>query len=184
MASSLPVTGGASQADHEVIPRGYEALQYIADKLHYSFPDLLIDYTYELWGGKHLIDYALLRDADLDWLSNVGNRTITDAGPRATRMLLYQRGMAIPAESMLIGNLQGETGSWRVQAATEMGSYPVMLGDFRKVSPQDRAHYASWIARYRSLRKQVLLNQSFFQLGAWRQPRINQSMGRLRALLS
>ncbi len=165
---------GANWADHEIIPRGYEALSFIADQLHHRFPDLLIDYTYELWGGKHLIDYGLLRDVDLDWLSNVGDHSINDAGPRAARMLLDQRGMAIPAESMLIGNIQGETGSWRVRAATEMGFGPVMLGDFRKVSPEDRAHYASWIGRYRSLREQVPLNESFFPLGAWRQPRSNQ----------
>lgn len=163
----------ATQTDHEVIPRGYEALAYIADELHRRFPGLLIDYTFELWGGKHLIDYGLLRHADLDWMSNVADRTITDAGPRAARMLLDERGMAVPADSMLIGNLQGEIGSWRVRAATAMGSWPLLLGDFRKLSSEGRAHYAGWIARYRNLREHVPLNQSFFPLGAWRQPRSN-----------
>ncbi len=165
---------GATPADHEFIPRVYEALARIADELHRRFPGLLIDYSFELWGGKHLIDYGLLRDADLDWMSNVADRVATDAGPRAARMLLYHRGMAIPAESMLIGNLQGETGSWRVRVATEMGSWPLLLGDFRKVSSQNQAQYADWIARYRALRERVPLNQSFFPLGAWRQPRNNQ----------
>ncbi|HKO12499.1 MAG TPA: alpha-galactosidase [Acidobacteriaceae bacterium] len=164
----------ATQADHEVIPRDYEALTYIADGLHRRFPHLLIDYSFELWGGKHLIDYGLLRVANLDWISNIADRTATDAGPRAARMLLDQRAMAIPAESMLIGNLQGESGSWRVRSATEMGSWPLLLGDFRKVSPQDRAQYANWIERYGVLRKQVALNQSFFPLGTWRQPRSNR----------
>ena len=164
----------ASRADHEVIPRDYEALAYIANELHRRFPGLLIDYSFELWGGKHLIDYGLLRDADLDWMSNVADRGPTDAGPRAARMLLDERGMAVPAESMLIGNLQGDTSSWRVRAATEMGSWPLLLGDFRRVSPQDRAHYADWIARFRALREQVPLNESFFPLGAWRQPRSNR----------
>ncbi|HEX8710711.1 MAG TPA: alpha-galactosidase, partial [Terracidiphilus sp.] len=159
---------------HEFVPRGYEALSYIANELHHRFPGLLIDYSFELWGGKHLIDYGLLRDADVDWMSNVADRVSTDAGPRAARMLLYQRGMAIPAETMLIGNLQGDTGSWRVRAATEMGSFPLLLGDFRRITPQDLAHYASWIARYQSLRKQIPLNQSFFPLGDWRQPRSNR----------
>lgn len=169
--------GGEHTATSEVqefIPRGYEALSYIANELHHRFPGLLIDYSFELWGGKHLIDYGLLRDGDVDWMSNVADRVSTDAGPRAARMLLYQRGMAIPAETMLIGNLQGDTGSWRVRAATEMGSFPLLLGDFRKVSPQDLAHYADWIARYQSLREQIPLNQSFFPLGDWRQPRSNQ----------
>src|SRR6185312_16144093 len=89
-------------------------------------------------------------------------------------MLLDRRAMAIPAESMLIGNLQAESGSWRVRAATAMGSWPLLLGDFRKIPPQDRAHYAHWIARYHALRDEVPLNQSFFPLGAWRQPRSNR----------
>lgn len=161
----------STRADHEVTARDYEALAYIAQELHRRFPRLLIDYSFEMWGGKHLIDYGLLRDADMDWMSNVADRVPTDAGPRAARMLLYQRGMAIPAETMLVGNLQAETGSWRVRAATEMGSWPLLLGDFTKISPQDRAHYAAWIARYRNLREQVPMNQSFFPLGAWRQPR-------------
>jgi alpha-galactosidase len=165
---------GAVPSDHEFVARGYESLQYIADALHQRFPDLLIDYSFELWGGKHLIDYGLLRDADLDWISNVADRVSTDAGPRSARMLLYQRAMAIPAESMLIGNLQAETGSWRVRAATAMGSWPLLLGDFRKIPPQHQVHYANWIARYLTLRQEVNLNQSFFPLGAWRQPRINQ----------
>lgn len=170
----------ATQADHETIGRGYEALAYIADALHGRFPGLLIDYTFELWGGKHLIDYGLLRDADLDWLSNVADRVPSDAGPRAARMLLYHRAMAVPADAMLIGNVQGETGSWRVRAATEMGSWPLLLGDFRKVSSQDQAHYADWIAHYRALREQVPFNESFFPLGDWQQPRSDRWDGYAR----
>lgn len=55
-----------------------------------------------------------------------------------------------------------------------MGSFPLLLGDFRKVPPTDLAHYADWIARYQSLRRQIPLNQSFFPLGDWRQPSSNQ----------
>lgn len=164
----------ATEADHEVIPRDYEALAYIADELHRRFPHLLIDYSFELWGGKHLIDYGLLRAADLDWISNIADRIPTDAGPRAARMLLDRRAMAIPAESMLIGNLQAETGSWRVRVATEMGSWPLLLGDFRNLPSQERLHCAQWIARYRALRDRVPLDDSFFPLGAWRQPRSNR----------
>lgn len=161
-------------ADREYIPRTYEALTTIAQELHARFPDLLLDYSFELWGGKHLIDYGLLREADLDWISNVADQTTSEAGPRAARMLLYQRGMAIPSETMLIGNLQGEVGPWQVNAATEMGSGPLLLGDFSRLSAEDRAHYADWIARFRAFRVRIPLNESFFPLGAWRQPRTDQ----------
>jgi len=161
-------------ADREYVTRTYEALTTVAEQLHARFPGLLLDYSFELWGGKHLIDYGLLHEADLDWISNVADRSASDAGPRAARMLLYQRGMAIPTETMLIGNLQGDIGSWQVRAATEMGSGPLLLGDFSRLSPENRAHYAAWIARFRALRSRVALNESFFPLGSWRQPRSDQ----------
>jgi len=161
------------KSNRESVTRIYEALQNIADQLHNRFPHLLIDYTFELWGEKHLIDYGLLRAADLDWLSNVRDHEPADAGPKAVRGLLYQRGMAIPAETMLIGNMQAETGSWQEHAATAMGSYPLFLGDLRKLSPADTAHYKDWISRFRTLRAHVPLNESFFPLGSWRQPRSN-----------
>lgn len=161
------------KSSRESVGRAYESLQYIADGLHSRFPDLLIDYTFELWGEKHLIDYGLLRAADLDWLSNIQDHGTTDAGPKAARSLLYQRAMAIPAETMLIGNIQAETGSWQERAATEMGSYPMFLGDLSKLSPADAAHYNDWISKFRALRSRVPLNESFFPLGSWRQPRSN-----------
>jgi hypothetical protein len=54
-----------------------------------------------------------------------------------------------------------------------MGSYPLFLGDLRKLSPEDVAHYKDWISRFRTLRSHVPLNESFFPLGSWRQPRSN-----------
>ncbi len=151
----------------------YEALDEIAGRLHSQFPGLLIDYTFELWGKKELIDYGLIKYADLDWMSNVQDHGPTDAGSKAARDLLYQRAMVMPVETMLIGNLQAEAGPWEVQAATEMGSYPLLLGDLRKLSPADVVHYREWVSRFRSLRSRVPLNQSFFPLGSWRQPRSN-----------
>lgn len=50
-------------------------------------------------------------------------------------------------------------------------TWPLLLGDFTRISAQDRAHYAAWIAQYNHLRQQLPLDQSFFPLGAWRQPR-------------
>ena len=161
----------ASAAESTV--RIYESLDWLAIKLHERFPNLLIDYTFELWGEKHLIDYGLLRVADLDWLSNVTDHGVNDAGPLQARMLLYQRGMSIPTEDMLIGNLQGETPSWQDRVATEMASAPVFLGDLSKLSLQDAAQASEWIARFRKLRAEVRLQESFFPLGSWRQPKVN-----------
>jgi len=162
----------ASAAESTV--RIYESLNWLANSLHQEFPDLLIDYTFELWGEKHLIDYGLLRVADLDWLSNVKDHTPGDAGPLQVRTLLYQRGMAIPTEDLLIGNMQGEISTWQERIATAMGSAPVFLGDLSNLPAENAASSRAWIHRFQALRQRVPLNQSFFPLGSWRQPRITE----------
>lgn len=167
-------SGHEHKARHESSERIYEALDFIAETLHQRFPNLLIDYTFELWGEKHLIDYGLLKVADLDWMSNVRDQSADQAGPLQVRTLLYQRGMAIPVEAMLIGNLQAETPAWQGHIATEMGSGPVFLGDLMKQSSAESAHYKDWIERYTRLRNSVSLTDSFFPLGSWRQPRVNR----------
>jgi alpha-galactosidase len=154
--------------------RIYEALNLIADTVHQRFPSLRIDYTFELWGEKHLIDYGLLRVADLDWLSNIHDYTAADAGPLQARMLLYQRAMAIPVETMLIGNLQPEVGPWQERIGTAMGAGPLVLGDLSKQPAADSRNLKNWIARYDRLRKSVALTDSFFPLGSWQQPRADQ----------
>ena len=158
----------------EASERIYEALNDIANTLHQRFPKLLVDYTFELWGEKHLIDYGLLKVADLDWMSNIADQSDQKAGALQVRTLLYQRGMAIPVDTMLIGNLQAETPSWQEHAATEMGSGPVFLGDLRKQSSAEAENFKDWIARNNRLRSSVSITDSFFPLGSWRQPRVNR----------
>jgi len=154
--------------------RIYEALGVIARTLQQRFPNLLIDYSFEMWGEKHIVDYGLLHVADLDWISNVADQTPESAGPLAARMLLYQRALVIPAESILIGNLQAEIGSWQEHVATAMASGPLFLGDLRKQSAGDAQHMQDWISRYTRLRAAVRLTDSFFPLGSWQQPRADQ----------
>ncbi len=166
--------GHEHKTHQESAERIYEALQLIAETLHQRFPNVLIDYTFELWGEKHLIDYGLLKVADLDWMSNVRDQSGDEAGPLQVRTLLYQRGMAIPVESMLIGNLQAETPPWQEHVATEMGSGPVFLGDLTKQSSAESQHYKDWIDRYIKLRGAVPMTDSFFPLGSWRQPRVDR----------
>jgi alpha-galactosidase len=161
----------ASAAESNV--RIYEALGWIADQLHHRYPDLLIDFTFELWGEKQLIDYGLLHVADLDWISNVPDGSTSSVGPLQARTVLYQRAMVIPTEDMLVGALQIDTPPWQERVATAMASAPVLLGDPRKVSDADAKAIGDWIRRFEKLREQVALNESFFPLGSWRQPRIN-----------
>lgn len=154
----------------ESLTRIYEALQYIGEKLYGAHPEVLVDYTFELWGEKHLIDPGLLRSADLDWLSNVSDIDPADGGPLHARMLLYSRALSIPAEAMLIGNLRAPTPRIEERFATEIGGGPLFLGDLRQLSASERKWYSDKIGWYKEFRKTASIDDSFFPLGNWIQP--------------
>ena len=154
----------------ESLERTYEGIQYVTDRIYRDHPEVLLDLTFELWGQKHLIDYGLLAAGDLDWLSNVDDESPEAAGPRQARTLLDHRALAIPTEAMLIGNLHANTPPLEERLATAMGSGPLFLGDLRKLTPTEQAWYGERIRGFKKLRREVAINESFFPLGAWRQP--------------
>ncbi len=148
----------------------YEGIQYVTDAIYREHPDVLLDLTFELWGQKHVIDYGLLGAGDLDWMSNVNDSKPDAAGPLQARTLLYHRSLAIPVETMLIGNPRAETPPMDEHFATAIGSGPLLLGDLRKLAPQQQDWYGKNIRWFKDLRKTVPMNESFFPLGAWQQP--------------
>lgn len=154
----------------ESLTRTYEALEYIGEQLYRTHPEVRVDYTFELWGEKHLIDSALLGCADFDWLSNVNDSGPEAAGPVSARMLLYNRALSIPVETMLIGNLRAPTPPIEERFATEIGAGPILLGDLRKLSPSERGWYSDKIRWFKDLRRRASLDDSFFPLGSWIQP--------------
>lgn len=148
----------------------YEGIQYVTDAIYREHPEVLLDLTFELWGQKHVIDYGLLGAGDLDWLSNTNDATPDSAGPRQARTLLYHRSLAIPVETMLIGNLRAETPPVEERFATAIGSGPLLLGDLRKLTPQQQDWYGEKIRWFKAFRQAVPINESFFPLGTWLQP--------------
>lgn len=154
----------------ESLCRIYEGIKEVTQQIYQDYPDILLDITFELWGQKHIIDYGLLASGDLDWLSNVDDFSTYSPGPRQARTLLYQRSLAIPVETMLIGNLQAQTGSIEEKFATAIGSSPLLLGDLRKLNGDQITWYNEKIKWFKQLRKQLNLNDSFFPMGAWQQP--------------
>ena len=154
----------------ESLDRIYEGLEYIGEHFHQAHPEVLVDYTFELWGEKHLIDAALLGCADLDWLSNVSDAGAGEAGPLQARTLLYQRAASIPVETMLIGNLRAAAGPPEERFGVAMGSGPVLLGDLRKLSGAGQDWYGKWIRWYKEFRNRARLSDSFFPQGSWQQP--------------
>jgi alpha-galactosidase len=155
----------------ESLGRIYEGMKFVTEYIYHDHPGVLLDLTFELWGQKHVIDYGLLDAGDLDWMSNVDDASATSAGPRQARTLLYHRSLAIPVETMLIGNLRAETPSIEERFATACGSAPLLLGDLRHLSVSQVEWYAEKIAWFKDLRRSINLNEGFFPLGDWLQPK-------------
>lgn len=153
----------------ESLNRIYEGISYVTHRIYENHPDVLLDLTFELWGQKHIIDAGLLAAGDLDWLSNVDDSAPGAAGPIQARQLLYQRAVAMPAESMLIGNLHADAQPIEERFATAIGSAPVLLGDLRRLSSADRQWFHKNIAWFKNLRRTTPISESFFPLGSWRQ---------------
>ena len=148
----------------------YEGVQYVTDYIYRRHPDVILDMTFEAWGAMHLIDYGLIASADVDWVSNVADRSPGASGPRQARTILYQRSLAIPAETMLLGCIRAETEPIEERFATSLGAGPVHTGDLRKLSPEEQDWCGKFTRWHKKLREQVALNESFFPLGTWLEP--------------
>ena len=153
----------------ESLGRIYEGIAKATAKVYGKHADVLLDLTFELWGQKHIIDAGLLAAGDLDWMSNVDDRTADAAGPRQARQLLYARAATMPVEAMLIGNMHADLPTIQEAFATAIGSAPLLCGDLRKLSAADRAWYREKIGWFKQLRRRVKLSESFFPLGSWQQ---------------
>jgi alpha-galactosidase len=158
--------GHSHASSAESIPRIYTAIAEVCEQVHAAHPDVLIDLTFELWGQKHSVDYALLRAADQSWMSNVGDNRALSAGARQARLLLYQRALALPVETLLIGNLRIDTGDLREKLAMAMGSAPLLLGDLRTLTEAQLEQCVALIGWHRALRGDVLFTEGFFVLGS------------------
>jgi alpha-galactosidase len=148
----------------------YEGIAQMTSRIYQRHPEVLLDLTFELWGQKHVIDAGLLAAGDLDWMSNVDDRKPHSAGTLQARQLLYQRAASMPVESMLIGNIHAELPTIQESFATAIGSAPLLLGDLRKLSADDRIWYREKISWFKKLRRAARISESFFPLGSWLQP--------------
>ena len=58
----------------------------------------------KLWGKYHLVDYALIQNADVDWLTNY--EFDPPKGPISIRQVTNERQRVVPVQTMMIGNQQ------------------------------------------------------------------------------
>jgi alpha-galactosidase len=129
----------------------YERLLKLFDELHQEAPDLFIDCTFETAGKLQLMDYAIAQHAEGNWLSNVEDPFPT--GALRVRHLAWWRSPALPSSSLVIGNLQMNGENFEFGLKSLIGTLPIVLGDPRKLSAEQRARVKQWSLWMQAMQK-------------------------------
>lgn len=132
---------------HESLYTNYESVWKLFDELHTAKPNLFIDCTFETMGGLQLVDYAMLKHAEGDWLSNFYGPPDANVDLRV-RNMAWWRSPAMPATALVIGNPEMQDKGWEMHIKSLAGALPIMLGDPRKLATQDLKKYrayADWL---------------------------------------
>lgn len=141
--SGCYATDHAGHKDHaESLSANFEPLWKLFDELHQLNPGLFIDCTFETMGGLQLIDYAMLKHAEGDWLANYS--APDGKGDLRVRNMAWWRSPAMSATALVIGNLQMDDQGWETHLKSLAGALPIMLGDPRKLSLADLKKYHSY----------------------------------------
>ena len=122
----------------------YERLFKLFDELHAAAPNLFIDCTFETAGKLQLIDYAFCQHAEGNWLTNVSEPF--PVGAFRIRNLAWWKSPALPASAFLIGNLQMDSKDFIQELKTLIGSFPIVLGDLRKLTESRKREIRQWTA--------------------------------------
>lgn len=136
---------------HESMYVNYERMWELFDDLHKAKPNLFIDCTFEAMGGLQLIDYAMLKHAEGDWLSNFYQSD--EGGDLRIRNMAWWRSPAVPATALVIGNPAMDDNGWEMHIKSLAGALPIMLGDPRKLSTTNLKKYrayADWLQQMES----------------------------------
>jgi alpha-galactosidase len=146
-ASGCYATNHPGHKDHnESLYTNYERVWQLFDELHAAKPGLFIDCTFEAMGGIQLIDYAMLKHAEGNWLSNFNGPG--EKVDLRIRNMAWWRSPAVPATALVIGNPEMQDSAWQLHIKSLAGALPIMLGDPRKLSPADAKQYrafADWL---------------------------------------
>ena len=141
--SGCYATNHPGHKDHnESLYANYEPMWRLFDELHTLKPNLFIDCTFETMGGLQLIDYAMLKHAEGNWLSNFYEPD--EKGDLRVRNMAWWRSPAMPATALVIGNPAMQDKGWENHIKSLAGALPIMLGDPRKLSETDLKKYRSY----------------------------------------
>ena len=120
----------------------YRRAWQMYDELHEEAPDLFIDCTFETMGALQAIDFDMCKHAEGNWLSNFTSHA--PLGSHRVRQMSWWRSPAIPAAALVIGNQQLDDPNIELSIMSLAGSFPIFLGDPRKLSPAQRTNIKSW----------------------------------------
>jgi alpha-galactosidase len=120
----------------------YERILELFDELHAAAPGLFIDCTFETAGRLQLMDYAIASHAEGNWLANFEEQP--HLGSLRVRQMAWWRSPAIPASSLVIGNQCMDAPEFELSLKSLIGTLPIVLGDPRKLSPENRALFKKW----------------------------------------
>lgn len=120
----------------------YSRCMQLFDELHRDAPDLFIDCTFETAGKMQLMDYGIARHAEGNWLSNITQSVPT--GSLRMRNLAWGRSPVLPPASLVIGNLKMDEKRHELNFKSLAGTLPIMLGDPRQLSTEERSKYKLW----------------------------------------
>jgi alpha-galactosidase len=112
------------------------------DELHAEAPELFIDCTFETMGALQMIDFDMCKHAEGNWLSNFYSHAPLGSG--RVRQMSWWRSPAIPAAALVIGNQQLDDPNIELSIMSLAGSFPIFLGDPRKLSTAQKARIKSW----------------------------------------
>jgi alpha-galactosidase len=145
--SGCYATDHPGHKDHnESMYTNFEQMWALFDELHAAKPNLFIDCTFEAMGGLQLIDYAMLKHAEGNWLSNFYGPD--EMGDLRIRNMAWWRSPAMSATALVIGNPRMDDRGWETHIKSLAGALPIMLGDPRQLSPDDLNKYrtyADWL---------------------------------------
>lgn len=120
----------------------YERCMQLFDELHHDAPELFIDCTFETAGKMQLMDYGIALHAEGNWLSNITQSV--PVGSLRMRNLAWERSPALPPASLVIGNLRMDEKQNELAFMSLTGTLPIMLGDPRRLSVEQRHRYKLW----------------------------------------
>jgi alpha-galactosidase len=142
--------GGCFATNHphrdreESLGMNYQRAWQLFDELHAAAPDLYIDCTFETMGKLQLIDLAMCRHAHGNWLFNCYDAP--PIGCLRQRNLAWLVSPAIPPAAVILGCMRMDNPQADLMVGSLAGTVPVLMGDPRKLSAEQRARYRQWSA--------------------------------------